>query len=586
MPSAKRSVDLKRESPDVLSASSSAIISHAAPVRKKPEPREPSPHHLQLADSSTASSPKVKEIMESVQWAVRSSAGDGSPLTIVRKTVTPAAVSGTSSSSGLESVKTMQITPRMAQLLSSVASSQALVKTPKVASGTSEKTSSLSATLPAKKSDQHSRVSLHSDVHALISQFQSKSPPSVIVASGNHPPKLSPSLTQSATGSRRVTDGTGVRGTLTNPKGKITTSSIQMKAIVSQLKPKVASQSKLTATPTHKQTSSSSHALIATSVSSIQPHLSVSSVVPPSSAMSTKVKNLAMVGSTGPALKLYKTVSSAPSRTTGKPIVSTSVERFPTASLVQSPTVVQTHTKRVSPPSSKATGHESHTNPRPTATSTKRSDHSGVVRIRSSPPLLNSHSSPPQASLLPTSSPIIHQVSPVLSPLPPPPPPATGGRRPSLVATSALSASSLYPTTAVEGVPVTPVLLQQQPATYAVTSGHMPQTVTLQQANSVKSAPPQSDSLAQIAVTTIPFSSCASTLVLTSPLSHLPRHMPPILSPYQTLPPHSLAISPPTDSSAGSQVPIARVSGTGVKSPLEQISQEHSYGGKSTGCEP
>ena len=128
----------------------------------------------------------------------------------------------------------------------------------------------------------------------------------------------------------------------------------------------------------------------------------------------------------------------------------------------------------------------------------------------------------------------------------------------------------------LEGTPITAILLQQQPA-YVVSS--QPQ-LTIQ--HSKPSVVDGGGSTMHSGTT--PFSSCGSTFILTSPLSgghfghqHAPKATPPHQQ-HQTPPPRSLAISPPV---GGALVPVGGVSGAGVKSPVDQIYLEHSYGGQS-----
>ena len=99
-----------------------------------------------------------------------------------------------------------------------------------------------------------------------------------------------------------------------------------------------------------------------------------------------------------------------------------------------------------------------------------------------------------------------------------------------------------------------------------------------------------------VTVTTLPFSSYASTIILTSPAPQtehpisqsVPTHIPTPSTPSPPRPhpppppPLTLTISPPFAPSTGVQVFMAGGTGTGIKSPVEQIYKEHSYGGIAT----
>ena len=703
--------------------------------------------------------------MEKVQWSVRSTGtSNGSPITILTKKVTTSIASSVPSvSSGVASTSTaVHITPRMAQLLSSVASSQALVKSSKAGLSSASKSPSQSASASSKTDKQ--QFTLHSEVQALLSKFQSSQTatsvgssqtPSVI-SSGTHPPvRVSvPSLTQSAVSAGRgVATGSGNRGggKLISPKSKITTSPIQMKAIVSQLKPKTSSQGKL----------------VASKPTLIQPNISSSSVSP-----LVKVKKVPVGTSAGPALKTPPTpglhavvgrpsVVSTTATSAHLPLVSFPSTSTSTSSAGNKHSQGVKHTQsqhtqgvkhtqsqgakaqtlgtRVSPPKAKSMSHASQHTP----VSMKRPDHSKAIRVGSTSPLSNSTSS--SSSSLSSTSPqshlplsVVQRTSPPLPPSSSPPihpspspPPASSSRPPSLVATGALSGSSLYPSSALEGTTIVlkkqqqqpttvrqppqlqaantvtvrqpveqqpvaivrqpiqqanrdtvkhqqhPVTLstirqpgQQQPAITAVVNQqqhpaslstvrqpvrqqpanaaavkqqvqpvlttsaqsvivqqqlaamstvrpsvqlHQPVTITSAQQppatiSTVKQLPhqqlatmstntaaatsrqqmeqqhvnisaPNTDFLAQIAATTLPFSSCASAFVPTSPLPQFTLHSSTFPHAHHQTPP---AIRPPNISlpQHPAQVLVSGISGTGVKSPVEQIYLEHSYGGQ------
>ena len=576
VPSAKKvekekNVNPKREFQADTSSSlptTSLSTPAASDTAKKREQSVPSPLPVPPADASS-------EEREKVQWTIKS-AGSGSPITIVKKTQSPSASVGGSKTAAVGSAKDrVQITPRMAQLLSTVANSQALVKVSKAVSGSLGKGLPLSAT----------SVSLHSEVHSLLSKFQTSQvkfittqSPSVIVASGGTSSSAIQSHTPSL-GGRGVISGAA--GKVPGTKSKITTSPIQMKAIVSQLKPKALSHREPTVGTAPKQLLSSPYPQSVGTPGTVTSNSS--SLVQTKTGLVTKMRKSPVSALTAASSRPLKMASSALSSALRQPPQQSKVVPsgiFPELSR-QPPATTQT--KRVSPPKKKS---NSPTSQHSAVTSLRKPDSSSVIqsRVRSTSPYTNSHSSSSSSSStspqshLPLSA-IIQQVSPVLtpSPSPPPPPPApaaaSSGRVSPLVATSALSGLSLYSTTALEGTPITALLLQQQPV-YAVTS----RPLTQQHAGvavATPSAPPSS--YAPDTVTTIPYSSCASTFVLTSPFSQLPQH-----TLHQTPPPRSLAISPPTIPITSTQVLVGGASGTGgVKSPVERIYLEHSYGGKS-----
>lgn len=618
-------------------------------AKRAPESRENSPHLSQLSQSpatSRSNSPKSRESPEGVQWSVKmiNNATTGSPITIVRKTASSVITSGNGGAGGSDTSGSgtgVQITPRMAQLLSSVASSQALVKTSKTSSSSSSKTSPSSASLPVKKSDKSTKIELHTDVQALLSQFQSSkvkfvdfintqsSSPSATVASST--PQGSPKIRQplpqpsssspsSSSGSSSISSGKGVvssargssgsggsGGRLSSPSSKITTSPIQMKAIVSQLKPKVLPQGKLAVTAAPKQPSPPSHSLVISQKKSMtSSSQKTSSVLQPGNpGPPKKVTKVSIAASSGPTIQLPKITSAfslaqklPPTTKSNQP--ASSQNPF-SATLLGKKQPDHGHSKKTSPPKGGRVPTESHAKPHPHATPTPRrpAEHSTIIhrsQIRSTSPLLaNTHSSPPSTSSSPSSqshlplSAIVHHVSPSLQPSSALPLLSATTGSGSRQATSNKLLATPSTIAAPEGSPITAVLVPQQQPTYAVVTSQPPQLLTHQMEPSARAVGAES----QFAATTIPFSSCASTFILTSPLSgghfghlHGSKATPPHthqLVHHQTTPPHSLTISPPSVPAAGAQVVVAGVSGgTGVKSPVEQIYLEHSYGGQTS----
>ena len=751
--------ELKREL-----ESSSSQITLSATANQPPSKKGGEPSPLTEPTRSGSTSQKAKDKVEKVQWSVRSTGtSNGSPITILTKTVTTNAESSTPSvSSGVASTSSsVHITPRMAQLLSSVASSQALVKSSKAVSSSSKAPTHPVSTSSPKTDKQ--QFTLHSEVQALLSKFQSSQattsvgstqPSPVLVSSSTHSPvQVSTPSPPGSAASRGVSPGSGGSkgsGKLISPKSKITTSPIQMKAIVSQLKPKTSSQAKLIA---------SKPTLVQPNVSSSVPSLVKVKKMPAgissgSSSKASQASSLHTVGGRPPTQSnaamptnfLQASFSSSTSPASNK--------QSQGAKLTQSQGVKQTVSTKVSPPKSKAMNYASQLPP----VSVKRPDQStNVIRVHSTSPLSNSHSSAssPLSSTSPQShsplSAVVQQMSPPLppSPSPPPslPPPTITSRPASIVATSAMSGSSLYPSSALEGTPIllkkqqqqpttvrqpipqkpantslprqaaqqqpvntallrqeqpvnTALLRQEQPVNTALLRQEQPvntpmgqpllqqqanpaivkhqqhsatlpavrqtvqpqpvkqqvqqvqpvlvtssQPVVLQQqldamsavrqsvqlhqpptATIVHQTPttiptvkhqiqpqpatvptataattnrqqieqqhanislPSTDFLAQIAATTLPFSSCASSFVLTSPLPQFTHHSstsplthhqtPPVRPPNISLPLHPLT---PTVPLTNAQVLVGGISGTGIKSPVEQIYLEHSYGGQ------
>lgn len=526
---------------------------------------------------SDASLSKPKEEVEKVQWAVRSAGtSNGSPITILTKTVTDTTAASSASKSSLDNSGKVQITPRMAQLLSSVASSQALVKSSKADStlGASLLTNMSSPTQKPEKP----RVVLQSDVQALLSHIQSHQipsldgntqPVSVITSSGATPlPKVTiPVLSPSASNSRG--------GKISSPKSKITTSPIQMKAIVSQLNPKTSSQVQVMTFATNP----------ASMQLQVTPSREKSAVIQPKSSPPVKIGVPSKAKATSPsessANKLPKFLQacaalSMTSRPPPKPSpMATHHFQVPlsTHSVVSKPqTVKHIPSKKVSPSKTKVVSEGQHPMPM------KKLDHSNA-RHSTSPLSNSSSSSSSPQSHLPLSAIVLPP------PLPPSSPPPPTNVLPPLVASTTLSGSSLYSSSALEGTPIETILLQP-PSTTQTAAATSRQQIYGGLRNT-------SDTSASMAVTTLPFSSGASTLVLTSNLPQLSHHMSPSLptnapSPHQTLPlthpltisppPRSLTISPHTVPRAGAQVLVAGLPGTSVKSPVEQIYLEHSYG--------
>ena len=626
--------------------SDNSSLSQTAPgtAKRAPESRENSPHLSQLSQSpatSRSNSPKSRESPEGVQWSVKmvNNATTGSPITIVRKTAASVITSGNGRAGGSDASGSgtgVQITPRMAQLLSSVASSQALVKTSKTPPGSSSKTSPSPASLPVKKPEKSTKIELHTDVQALLSQFQSSkvkfvdfintqsSSPSATVASSTPQdsskirqplPQPSSSSPSSSSGSSSISSGKGVvssargsggsGGRLSSPSSKITTSPIQMKAIVSQLKPKVLPQGKLAVTATHKQPSPPSHSLVTSQrkpmTSSSQKSSSV--LQPGNPGPPKKVTKVSIATSSGPTIQLPKITNAfslaqklPPTTKLNQP--ASSQNPF-SATLSGKKQPDHGHSKKTSPPKGGRVPTESHAKLHPHATPTPRrlAEHSTIIhrsQIHSTSPLLaNTHSSPPSTSSpssqshLPLSA-IVHHISPSLQPSSPLPLLSATTGSSSRQATSNKLLATPSTIAAPEGSPITAVLVPQQQPTYAVVTSQPPQLLT-QMEPSARAVGAES----QFAATTIPFSSCASTFILTSPLSsghfgHLhgckatPPHTHQLVH-HQTTPPRSLTISPPTVPAAGAQVVVAGVSGgTGVKSPVEQIYLEHSYGGQTS----
>ena len=560
-----------RVSPSPSSSSTSPLVT----TIKKAEIRNTS---LQTKPpKSDASSSKPKEEVEKVQWAVRSTGtSNGSPITILTKTLTDTTAASSANKSSLENSGKVQITPRMAQLLSSVASSQALVKSSKA-------DSTLGASLLTNMSSptQKQRVVLQSDVQALLSHIQSShqipsldgntQPVSVITSSGaTPPPKVTVPILSLSASSSRCNSG----GKISSPKSKITTSPIQMKAIVSQLNPKTSSQVQVMTFATNP----------ASMQLQVTPSREKSAVVQPKSSppVKTGVPSKAKVTSTSEssANKLPKflqacTALSMMSRPPSKPSpMATHHFQVPlsTHSVVSKPqTPKLVPAKKVSPSKTKVVsegGSGQHPIPM------KKLDHSISTSLSNSASLSSSpHSHLPLSAIVLPSTP------------PPSSPPSATNVLPPLVASTTLSGSSLYSSSALEGTPIETILLQPPSTTQTVAA-----TSRQQMYAGLRNT---SDSSAAMAVTTLPFSSGASTLVLTSNLPQLSYHVSSSLptnvpSPRQTLPlthpltisppPRSLTISPHTVPMAGAQVLVAGLSGTSVKSPVEQIYLEHSYG--------
>ena len=574
---------------------------------------ETSPHtSLLVPPSPSASKPTphaLKEsVVENVQWSVKTgSSSTGSPITIVRKTPTTA----TSGAGGRTDIASgVEITPRMAQILSSVASTQALLKTAKPSPGLLGKAPT-GRSPPAKKSEKLEKlrkVAMHSDVQALLSQFQSgpvkfpelssvKLPSTATDTSSARPSSTSVSqgLTQTASSSPTSKEVGTVRasshtvssssvGSCKLTSSKITTSPIQMKAIVSHLKPKSAPQAKVAPTPSPKQASLSptaSHKKAQPQTKSVASSLSLTSAATPS--VLSKLKKSTVASSTGPTLQLPR-ITGAFSMTE-KPyepsrLLASGQQGSPLGQFKQ-PEVG--HSKKGSP-LKVVKARESYTKPHPQTTPTaKRVEHSVVQRSRigSTSPLTTSHSSSPLSSSssplshLPLSA-IVQQPSPSFHTPSTAPSPSHVPLSSTAIGSSRSSTSSTLAT--LEGTPITAILLQQQP-TYVVSS--RPQLVTHQ------TIVGGSTDIA----TTIPFSSCASTYILTSPLtgSHFgqqhttkttPLNTQHHLQQQQAPPPRTLTISPPGIPLAGAQVIVGGASGSGVKSPVEQIYMEHSYGGQ------
>ncbi|CAI8038014.1 Ubinuclein-1, partial [Geodia barretti] len=589
-------------------------------AKKLAESREDSPRLSQLSPATSRSnSPKSRESPESIQWSVRSgNTSLGSPITIVRTTPTSVFGSGGSGAGGSEMTSGamgVQITPRMAQLLSTVASSQSLVKTSKATSSPPGKALSSTVSPPAKKSDRSAgKIALHTDVQALLSQFQSSqllkfselssttSSPTSAAATASTlqgspktsqpPPPQLPHSSLTTSSSKSVSSsrasGTVSSSKLNNPGSKITTSQIQMKTIVSQLKPKVTSRGKLNAassTSALKQPSPPVlHSLVATSqepVASLNQQKLSSSSLSVSQARNagvvTSVKKVSVVACTGPTIQLPKITSAfsmAPmsAHTTKSNQLAPTLNPFPvplSSSKLQG-------LKKTSPPKGdrapkgdRVSG--SQTKPHPQATPTvRRPEHSTVIQrsqVRSTSPLANSRpsSSSPQ-SHLPLSA-IVHHVSPSLqtSSSPaflPPLSTTTGSSGARQTAGNKLLISASSPIATPEVSPITAFLLPQQQPTYAVVTSVSPQLLAQQNESTVRAVTAES----QFAATTIPFSSCASTFILTSPLSgghfshqHTPKTTPlhthqQLVHHHQTPPPRSLTISPPTVPVAGAQV--------------------------------
>ena len=540
-------------------------------TKRLSQSRENSPrvsHPSPSTKSPNSHSPSHKETHpESVQWSVRSATNTstGSPITIVRKTHTVASSGATAAASGGVS-SSVEITPRMAQLLSSVASSQALLKTTKP---TLPSKHSPAGSQSAKKSEKSGKITLHSDVEALLSQFQS-SPVRFAELTGARSPSTttessriistSQSLSQAPLSSLGGRDTVVVGGHMGSSGGKltsskITTSPIQMKAIVSQLKPKPLSHSKPAQTSVPKPASPSSLSVANSQKKRASPPKPPSSSssssssssrgVPTSPAVVSKVRKSCVASSTGPTIQLPKITAAFSMAHTKSAQLASSQQGHPHISGTKHSKDVG-HSKKGSPPKG-----EGFSKPHPPTTPTaRRPDHSSVIqsqnnRIRSPSPL--THSSPSPQSHLPLSA-IVHQV----------PPSSAANRQQSVASIGTL-----------EGTPITAILLQQQPA-YVVSS--QPQ-LTIQ--HSKPSVVDGGGSTTHSG--TIPFSSCGSTFIFTSPLSgghfghqHTPKATPPHQQ-HQTPPPRSLTISPP----------VGGVSGAGVKSPVDQIYLEHSYGGQS-----
>ena len=547
-------------------------------TKRLSQSRENSPrvsHPSPSTKSPNSHSPSHKETHpESIQWSVRSATNTstGSPITIVRKTHTVASSGATAAASGGVS-SSVEITPRMAQLLSSVASSQALLKTTKP---TLPSKHSPVGAQSAKKSEKSGKITLHSDVEALLSQFQS-SPVRFAELTGARSPSTttessriistSQSLSQAPLSSLGGRDTVVVGGHMGSSSGKltsskITTSPIQMKAIVSQLKPKPLSHSKPAQTSVPKPASPSSLSVANSQKKRASPPKPPSSSSSSSSSSSrgvltspavvSKVRKSCVASSTGPTIQLPKITAAFSMAHTKSAQLASSQQGHPHISGTKHSKDVG-HSKKGSPPKG-----EGFSKPHPPTTPTaRRPDHSSVIqsqknRIRSPSPL--THSSPSPQSHLPLSA-IVHQV----------PPSSAANRQQSVASIGTL-----------EGTPITAILLQQQPA-YVVSS--QPQ-LTIQ--HSKPSVVDGGGSTMHSG--TIPFSSCGSTFILTSPLSggHFGhQHAPKATHPHQqhqTPPPRSLTISPPV---GGALVPVGGVSGAGVKSPVDQIYLEHSYGGQS-----
>ena len=590
-------------------------------LKKVQESRESSPHLSQVGQSPTANSPRTKESPENAQWSVRSvNTSTGSPITIVRKAPASSGANSSASDASGGGGGGVQITPRMAQILSSVASSQALVKASKMASSLPVKASPSSLSTASQPSKKQGKVALHSDVQALLSQFQSphvkfadlvkspsvsSTPGSSSSARASHAPSQAPSQTSlsSAPGTiKGVPQARGPSGVgkLSSPSSKITTSPIQMKTIVSQLKPKVPSQGKPLTAAASKQPSPPSLSLVITSLkkpvtSFTQPKPSPSVSTNP--ALLSKVKKSLVATSAGPTVQLPK-ITGAFSLATNMSNQQGSAQNFFSIPLPGSGQSEHGRLKKTSPP--KGGGKAAaggHAKPHPQATpSVRRPDHATVIQrnqAHSTSPYSHPSSSSSSQSHLPLSA-IVHQAPPSLQNSSPPPLPPLSS---STGIVSRLSATnkqlSASPLAAQAGTPITAILLPQQQPTYVV-------------ANQPHLLAQQSEPTASFTATTIPFSSCASTFILTSPLSgghfghhHTPKatpphthHTPKATPPHthhlhhrQAPPPLSLAISPSTVPVAGAQVVVGGVSGTGIRSPVEQIYLEHSYGGQS-GSDP
>ena len=544
-------------------------------TKRLSQSRENSPrvsHPSPSTKSPNSHSPSHKETHpESIQWSVRSATNTstGSPITIVRKTHTVASSGATAAASGGVS-SSVEITPRMAQLLSSVASSQALLKTTKP---TLPSKHSPVGSQSTKKSEKSGKITLHSDVEALLSQFQS-SPVRFAELTGTRSPSTttessrivstSQSLSQAPLSSLGGRDTVVVGGHMGSSgakltSSKITTSPIQMKAIVSQLKPKPLSHSKPAQTSVPKPASPSSLSVANSQKKRASPPKPPSSSSSSSSSSSrgvltspavvSKVRKSCVASSTGPTIQLPKITAAFSMAHTKSAQLASSQQGHPHISGTKHSKDVG-HSKKGSPPKG-----EGFSKPHPPTTPTaRRPDHSSVIqsqknRICSPSPL--THSSPSPQSHLPLSA-IVHQV----------PPSSAANRQQSVASIGTL-----------EGTPITAILLQQQPA-YVVSS--QPQ-LTIQ--HSKPSVVDGGGSTMHSGTT--PFSSCGSTFILTSPLSgghfghqHVPKATPPHQQ-HQTPPPRSLAISPPV---GGALVPVGGVSGAGV---VDQIYLEHSYGGQS-----
>ena len=546
--------------PPSSSSSSFPSIVHNVSVLKGTESLTPQvilPHTI--TSPSTSTSPASSEKKDKVQWTVTGTGiqKNGSPLTILTKTIT----SATASEDVMDT--SPQITPRMAQLLSSAASSQTKHSKGVSTTAGSTKSLSLSKSPPSGKSDKP-MFALRGDVLALLAQVQSASATQPVSTAVSSPPLQSrivlnlPSDSQSMASPPAKTTSAGVATIVpVAPKSvasPLKSAAPQLKSTPPQLKPAASppkpvasqvkpatTQSKLTATHPKGSVSHSKTTMLSKgkglTPSSAGPAIKLSKL--------QQARSVAVMGQSAPKPHTIQANTSLPQK------AGTSFSPSPTAYQVGKPHVIMQTAKKVSPSKSVAMEGTSLlpssqtqqvlTTSKPTHSLTTSSSPSPSSNS-SSPSSSSSVSRPHSPSLLRrVPSPHVEQSS------------ITHTTLSSTITSSTISSvasSHPYTSSTLSTTPLTTILVPQ--ASVMPTSQPMHPRKSGNKHTLNKPAPISlsSQSLTPITVTTLPFSSYASTLILTSPTPPQTAH--PISSsiPSQisthNLPPHSLTIPPST----------------------------------------